>query len=619
MADGKQKKVLIVDDSDLVAGMLGSVLEENSFTVVRGKNGLEGVILAYKEIPDVIILDVEMPVMQGYQASRILRSRRGLKEIPIIMHTSLSEDRDRYWALNSGADLFVNKDFDNIDNLVEKVEELSDHPPLDEKTIREDGKNINESKVYEIMGELFDNQLFQSTILNMLGDAGRSIGSLTVTAYRILQLIDKICEADITVLTFIFNRIPFSYIRPGSEVVKSDVDGIKTVCLEDFAETFPGIDLSKIEERIFDIENRDDFDKIRIDEKNISSYTYFVLEGKGGASIGTLHVGNFINNYFSEKILNNLHIFAEGAGIILENSILFRQVTEIKDKIHNVFTKFVPQEIIEDLIEKKTVAEQLIGQKRKVVILFSDIRSFTKISENNSAESVVGFLNRYFNCMVETIKQQGGTIDKFLGDAILAIFGAPKSYEDNEERAVKAALQMIENLKTIETGNLSLPEGGFNIGIGVHSGEAIVGNIGSSDKLDYTVIGDTVNLASRLEGLTKNYGQRLIISEAVENKLSENYFIRLIDTVKVKGKTKPTNLFSVEADGSNYHEEFFGVYQKAIKSYQMGNWTTAVEYLSEAATLAPDDRVVDILLDRCREFEKDPPKQWDGAIALQTK
>jgi adenylate cyclase len=612
-------KVLIVDDSDLVAGMLTSVLEENSFEVVRGKNGLEGVILAYREIPDVIILDVEMPVMQGYQASRLLRSRRGLKDIPIIMHTSLSEDRDRYWALNSGADAFVNKDFDNVDNLIEKVRELADHPPLNVEIIREDAANITENRVHEMLGELFDNQLFQSTILNMLGDVGRSIGSLTVTAYRVLQLVEKICHVDISLLSFMYNRTPQSFILPGMQTVKTDVDEFTKICLQDFSESFPEVDLSGVKEKVFDISEREDYEKIRIDDKNISSYTNFLLCGKGGAIIGTLHLGNFINNYFSAKILESLKTFADGAGIIIENSILFNMVSEMKDRIHSVFTKFVPQEIIDDLIDKKTVAEQLVGQKRRVVILFSDIRSFTKISENNTAEGVVSFLNQYFNIMVETIKEAGGTIDKFIGDAILAIFGAPKSYSDNEDRAVRAALAMVESLKKIETGDLVLPEGGFNIGIGIHSGDAIVGNIGSNDKLDYTVIGDTVNLASRLEGLTKHYGLKLIVSEEVRNRLEGDFFVRQIDTVKVKGKTKPTNLFSVEPDGSVYPEKFLALYQKAFKLYQMGNWTTAVEYFTKLQKAAPNDRVIQILLQRCGEFKEQPPENWDGALALQFK
>ena len=612
-------KVLIVDDSDLVAGMLTSVLEENSFEVVRAKNGLEGIILAYREIPDVIILDVEMPVMQGYQASRLLRSRRGLKDIPIIMHTSLSEDRDRYWALNSGADTFVNKDFDNIDNLLEKVRQLGDHPPLNVEIIREDAANITENRVYEMLGELFDNQLFQSTILNMLGDVGRSIGSLTVTAYRVLQLVEKICHVDISFLSFMYNRTPQSYILPGTQTVKSDVDEFTKICMQDFSESFSEVDLSGVKEKVFDISDREDYEKIRIDDKNISSYTYFLLCGKGGAVIGTLHLGNFINNYFSTKILASLKTFADGAGIIIENSILFNMIAEMKDRIHSVFTKFVPQEIIDDLIDKKTVAEQLVGQKRRVVILFSDIRSFTKISENNTAEGVVSFLNQYFNIMVETIKEAGGTIDKFIGDAILAIFGAPKSYSDNEDRAVRAALAMVESLKKIETGDLVLPEGGFNIGIGIHSGDVIVGNIGSNDKLDYTVIGDTVNLASRLEGLTKHYGLKLIVSEEVRDRLEGDFFVRQIDTVKVKGKTKPTNLFSVEPDGSVYPEKFLGLYQKAFKLYQMGNWTTAVEYFTKLQKAAPNDRVLQILLQRCVEFKEQPPENWDGALALQFK
>ena len=160
-------KILIVDDSAVVSGVLGEFLSGEGHEVVHAGDGLEGIVKAYQEIPDLIISDVEMPRLQGYQMSRLLKKRREIKKIPLVMHTSLSEDRDRFWAMSSGADAFVNKDFDNLEKLAELVKELvaaADQP--DKKVIAEDAREVDEEKVMEMLGAMFDRELFRSTILN---------------------------------------------------------------------------------------------------------------------------------------------------------------------------------------------------------------------------------------------------------------------------------------------------------------------------------------------------------------------------------------------------------------------------------------------------------------------
>ncbi len=613
------RKILLVDDSDVVAGMLGRFLETSGYRVIRARDGVEGVRKAYEEIPDLIIMDVEMPLLQGYQASRLLKNRRGVREIPIIMHTSLSEDRDKYWAYNSGADTFINKDFDNLDHLLEQAAALADRPRPDLDLIREDAKAVDRDAIFEMIGGMFDQQLFQSTIVNMLGEVGKRIESLEETAGEILSILAKVCEYHVAVLLISHRRRPVAYIRPTGEIHGHDVEEFLSICLNDFYPHYPTLDLEKTERVHLGIENRSDFDKMRLDARALASYGCFEIRGKGDEVVGTLHVGNLTNNYFSEHISGNVRVFAACAGHILENALLYNQVFEMEDKIRNVFAKFVPQEIIDDLVERQSDAAMLRGEKREVAVLFSDIRSFTTISENNAAEEIVSFLNRYFNIMVGVIKDHGGTIDKFIGDAILAIFGAPRSYPDNARRAVDAALEMIRSLPSLDPGRLVLPPGGFKIGVGIHEGVAVVGNIGSADKFDYTVIGDTVNLASRLEGLTKHYGREIIVSEAVRNKVAGGVFLREADTVKVKGKDKPTAIFSVELEPDRYDAGFMDRYEKGLKLYKMGNWTTALEYFEGCLGQVPDDPITRMFIDRCRAFRENPPPGWDGAVALDFK
>ncbi|MFC1670646.1 adenylate/guanylate cyclase domain-containing protein [Spirochaetota bacterium] len=616
---GDSIKILLVDDSELVSGMLTQFFESSGYTIVRAKNGVEGIEMVYSEVPDIIILDVDMPLLQGYQVSRLLKQRRGVKDIPILMHTSHSEDRDRYWAVASGADAFITKDFDNLDMLLEMVKKFSGRGKIDVQQITEDAKSISREKIFEMVGTIFDRQLFHSTILNMLGDVGRSIGSLDETISKILNLLKKVCHSHVTVLLLKGSIYPSAYIMPEKNIFKNDVEEFIKVCYNDFNKNFPELNLMKTKKFMIGIEGRDDFENIRHDNKKISSYAAFDLKGNGGAIIGSLHIGNITNNYFSDFISGNIEVFSGGAGIILENSILLNEITGMENKIRTVLSKFVPKDIIDNLVERKSDVDFMTGEKREVAILFSDIRSFTTISENNSAENVVSFLNNLFNVMGKIIEKHGGIIDKFIGDAILAIFGAPKSYDDNSLRAVKAAVEMTKALKEVNIDELELPGGGVNIGIGIHEGNAIVGNIGFSDKFDYTVIGDTVNLASRLEGLTKHYHQHIIVSDSLKDKVEKHVMLREVDNVKVKGKSESTSIYAVELEEEKFDRQFMENYNKGLQLYKMGNFSTAIEYFNKSLVSIPDDFTCAMFIERCERFIKESPENWDGAISLDFK
>ena len=290
-----------------------------------------------------------------------------------------------------------------------------------------------------------------------------------------------------------------------------------------------------------------------------------------------------------------------------------------ESKLRTAFSKFVPEEVINDfLVSTESQELKNKNEKRNVVVLMSDIRSFTSISEVNKPEDVVNFLNTYFTHMVDIVKKYGGTVDKFVGDAIMVLFGAPISYNDNAKRAVQAAMEMYAQLEKIPCGNLKFPEGiKLDIGIGIHYGPVIVGQIGSADKTNYTVIGDTVNLASRLEGLTKLYGARIIISEAVRDELDESMNALLLDSVKVKGKTE--SVFIYRVDEKPLSKDFTQAYEKGFKSYSEGAFSLAVPYFEEALKFLPQDKAATLMLKRCNEFAENKPENWDGAIALTSK
>lgn len=210
--------------------------------------------------------------------------------------------------------------------------------------------------------------------------------------------------------------------------------------------------------------------------------------------------------------------------------------------------RYLPSQLVGEFYKNNAQLEPG-GENKEVTILFSDIRSFTKFSEQRSAEEVVLFLNEYLSRMTDVIFQFNGTIDKFIGDAIMTIFGAPFKAEDDALRAVKSAVAMNHELEKLN--QKMQPQDKLYMGIGIHTGEAIVGNIGSDRRLDYTVIGDNVNLASRIEGLTKHYNCAILISETtykqIEGKYSidDGFEIREIDKVIVKGKSKPITVYEV--------------------------------------------------------------------------
>ncbi|PJZ44882.1 adenylate/guanylate cyclase domain-containing protein [Leptospira brenneri] len=211
--------------------------------------------------------------------------------------------------------------------------------------------------------------------------------------------------------------------------------------------------------------------------------------------------------------------------------------------------RYLPSQLVSEFYKNKVQLEPG-GENKEVTILFSDIRSFTKFAEQRSAEEVVQFLNEYLSRMTDVIFRFNGTIDKFIGDAIMTIFGAPIKRDDDALRAVKSAVSMIRELEKLNL-RMNSPVDKLEVGIGIHTGEAIVGNIGSDRRLDYTVIGDNVNLASRIEGLTKHYNCPILISEStfkqVDGKysLEDGFEIREIDQVIVKGKSKPITVYEV--------------------------------------------------------------------------
>ncbi len=214
-----------------------------------------------------------------------------------------------------------------------------------------------------------------------------------------------------------------------------------------------------------------------------------------------------------------------------------------RDRVKSAFARYVSHQVMDSILHSPV--DKLTGDRRRISVLFCDIRGFTSISENLPPEKVVQLLNEYFERMVEVVFRNNGTLDKFIGDGMMVIFGAPEDDPKQEENALKAAIEMQAELRTL--AEKWKPEGlNLRIGIGIHSGPAIVGSIGSSRRMEYTAIGDTVNLASRLESATKELGVGILISEYTHQALRGSFRFKSMGSVQVRGRTEPVMTYSVE-------------------------------------------------------------------------
>jgi adenylate cyclase len=236
-----------------------------------------------------------------------------------------------------------------------------------------------------------------------------------------------------------------------------------------------------------------------------------------------------------------------GSSIALFGGVSYQYFVEGREKrkMKRLFGQYVSKDVYEQLVANPELA-RLGGQRREMTVLFSDIRGFTTVTERGQPEEIVGMLNEYFTRMVDIVFRYRGTVDKFVGDMVMALFGAPLGDPDHADHAVEAALDMIAELQTLNQGWKAQGRfAGLDIGVGVNTGIMIAGNIGSDAIMSYTVIGDAVNLGSRLESLNKQYGTRIIVSDATRRALKGRYLYRPLGDVVVKGKTEPVAIFEV--------------------------------------------------------------------------
>jgi len=327
--------------------------------------------------------------------------------------------------------------------------------------------------------------------------------------------------------------------------------------------------------------------------------------------------------YYNGVIINMVYPYI---AILLTyfGSLIYKYFAELREKsyIQNAFGRYLSPNVMHAVIDNPDTLH-LGGVKREVTVFFSDIENFTSVSEKLSPEELVAQLNEYLSEMTNIIMQNEGTLDKYVGDAIVAYFGAPVEQTDHANKACVTALQMRAALQNLHDKWKKENKPLLDFRIGINTGEVIVGNVGSEKRFDYTIMGDQVNLGSRLEGANKKYSTHIMISETTHSKLEDGFITRELDLIKVKGKDKPVHVYELLARKgvlSKTGEELLAAYNKALALYTAHDFNAANNAFKEALRIFPDDGPSNLYLQRSEILRDFPPApDWDGVFTMKEK
>jgi len=298
----------------------------------------------------------------------------------------------------------------------------------------------------------------------------------------------------------------------------------------------------------------------------------------------------------------------------------FREEKE-KKRIKGAFSHYVSTSVVNEIL-KHPEQLKLGGDKKELTVLFSDIRGFTNISEGLSPEELVHLLNEYLTVMTDIVFKHEGTLDKYMGDAIMAIYGAPFKQEDHAARACLSALEMMEALKLLNKKWMGEGKPPLDIGIGINTGMMMVGNMGSEQLFDYTVMGDAVNLGSRLESANKSYRTNILISESTYEEVREEFVCMEVDSVRVKGKNLPVKIYQLLGHRKvpEQRSQAMSYFQEGLRLYKERRWQEAIDNFNLVKELDGDLQVAGLYIQRCLELiANPPPPDWDGVFTMTTK
>lgn len=323
--------------------------------------------------------------------------------------------------------------------------------------------------------------------------------------------------------------------------------------------------------------------------------------------------GYVINSFLAYLLILSLFI------LLLSHKYLTEE--RKKKQLKSIFSKYVSPAVVNEILKHPEKVE-MGGEKRNISVFFSDIKGFTSLAENMDPKALSEYLNRYLTSMTEVIFKNKGTLDKYIGDGIMAFFGAPIQYENHAVWACRCALESLSALKELNTilQSAKLPE--IEIRIGINSQEVAVGNIGSEMARSYTVLGDGVNLTARLESANKFYNTKVLISENTYLMVKDSFSCRCLDIIKVQGKSIPIKIYEVICEGplDSITRHKFQLFESAFAAYLKMSWPEAKDLFLKCLELDPSDRVAALYISRVEKLSAEPPPtDWDGSTELDSK
>jgi adenylate cyclase len=333
----------------------------------------------------------------------------------------------------------------------------------------------------------------------------------------------------------------------------------------------------------------------------------------GGALYASAQL--FKSGFVVSPLYVMLTIGLQGALLLC---VRFRQENRQKTVLRNAFSRYVAPEVVKRIARLE--GNIFAGEEVEATIMFTDIRKFTAIAESLRPEQVVSLLNRYFTPMTALVRSNKGTLDKFVGDALMAFWNAPLPVPDHPALAVRTALAMQATLTTMNAALQRDFGHDLGMGVGLHTGMAFAGNMGSEELLNYTIIGDSVNIASRLEGLCPHYGAEVVVSAATRARCAEEFVFQQLDVLRVKGKEQPMSVFTVlPLDEGEQRRAELEAWEECFDAYTRGDFLRAGDMAAALGRACPDRELYRLYAQRCRKLAANPPQNWAGIWTMTSK
>jgi class 3 adenylate cyclase/DNA-binding NarL/FixJ family response regulator len=560
------KTVLVVDDSNIMRRLVREIVESDpDFKVVdtaeNGKIALQKVRLLK---PDVILLDIEMPELSGLETLRRLGLRSPSK---VVILSSLGGEGtpERAEALRLGA--------------AEVLDKPSGSVSMDIKSSR---------------GSLVVQALRRVTGLSSAqaeqGSSGPEEEAEAAPESPSAGALQKLFLDSIKTAAIAFNSegTLVYWNAPATKLLQLSVD----------EKSPPSLD------SLFGDYNTQLADDIRS-----------VLEGGPAMQDAAVDYSTESGDWLPFRV----SVLAAPARLKSFAAVLVTiEDTTAEQNLRKVLDKVMSSAVTDAVMSGENL--QLGGKLADATVLFSDVRSFTKLCEGLGAEAVVTMMNEYFAFMADVIRGNYGVIDKYIGDAIMALFGVPKSTGNDADNAVRAGFAMLQALDLLNGDREAEGRVPFKIGIGLATGRVVAGQLGSPERMNYTVMGNSVNLSARIESLTGHYGAQLLLCGETFRLLKDAPRSRLLDMIRVKGQKTPANIFEIiYAQPGEHDREWLQSYAAGLADYTAGKFKEARAQFQVSTQSNPDDKAAKILLERCEILLKSPPEDWDGVWTMESK